>query len=898
METSAAEARTPASPHALPPADVLAALQVSPDEGLDDEQVHGRQAAFGRNTLDPQPPKSAAVILVHQVQSSVVALLAAAAALSGAFGDWQEAFAILVVLGLNTLIGFVTELKAERSMEALRRIGTHLQRVRRGGCVLVVNSEELVPGDIVLIEAGDVATADARLVSAADLSVDESALTGESVPVEKSLAPVAGDAAIGDRSSMLHKGTAVTRGSAVAVVTATGMHTELGQVARLAAAAAPEDSPLTKNLARLSRNLVLVTLLIAAAVASIGILQGQSPMLMVEAAIALTVAAIPEGLPIVATLALARGMWRMARKNALIERLSAVETLGATTVILTDKTGTLTENRMAVHRLVTAAGDAVVEDREMNGADALPASALRLLRAAALCNDAVLKAAGQPDCGDPLEIALLRAAHGAGLDRPRLLRDCPEAAREPFDSDTRLMATVHRCAEGFLVAVKGALEAVLAQTTRLAGPQGDSPLRPAQRELIRAKVEELGQQGLRVLAIADRTALAQLAAPPYGGDLTLLGLVGLHDPPRPDVEPAIAACRGAGIRVIMVTGDHAVTAASIARSVSLRSEPQVIEGRALANGRDLTAADIPHADVLARVSPGQKLDLVSAYQAAGAIVAMTGDGVNDAPALRKADIGVAMGQRGTEVARQAAAMVLRDDAFATIIAAIREGRVIFANIRRFVLYLLACNLSEVMVVGVAVAVGLPLPLLPLQILFLNLVTDVFPAFALAMGEGGQDVMRRPPRDPQEPIITRPLWTLIVAQGLIMMLATLTAMVVARDVLALEGTAIVTVSFLTLAMAQIWHVFNMANPGQPLFVNDVTRNPYVWGAALVCVGLIAAACNVPPLAEVLKLASPDARAWTVVLATSLAAMVLGRMATVLIGTWFVASNPGRVPNGPA
>ena len=896
METGAAEARTPASPHALPPADVLAALQVSPDDGLGDEQIHARQAVFGRNTLDLQPPKSTSAILVHQTQSSVVALLAAATALAGAFGDWQEALAILVVLVLNTLIGFVTELKAERSMEALRRVGTHLQRVRRDARVLMLNSEELVPGDIVLVEAGDVATADARLVAAANLSVDELALTGESVPVEKSLAPVAGAAAIGDRSPMLHKGTAVTRGNAVAVVTATGMHTELGQVAKLAAAAAPEDSPLTKSLARLSRHLVVVTLLIAAAVASIGIVQGQSPMLMVEAAIALAVAAIPEGLPIVATLVLARGMWRMARKNALIERLSAVETLGATTIILTDKTGTLTENRMAVHRLVTAASDAVVEDREMDGADALPAPAQRLLRAAALCNDAVLKTADQPDSGDPLEIALLQAAHRAGLERPQLLFDCPEVARQPFDSDTRMMATVHRCGEGFLVAVKGAPEAVLAQATQLAGPQGNNSLDLERRELLRAKVEELGQQGLRVLAIAEHTAPAQPGV--LHCNLTLLGLVGLHDPPRPDVREAIAACRGAGIRVIMVTGDHAVTAASIARSVSLGSEPHVIEGRALANGGKLSAADVLHADVLARVSPSQKLDLVSAYQAAGNVVAMTGDGVNDAPALRKADIGVAMGQRGTEVARQAAVMVLRDDAFATIVAAIREGRVIFANIRRFVMYLLACNLSEVMVVGIAVAVGLPLPLLPLQILFLNLVTDVFPAFALAMGEGGEDVMRRPPRDPQEPIVTRPLWTLIMAQGLIMMLATLTAMVLARDVMTLEGSAIVTVSFLTLAMAQIWHVFNMADPGQPLLVNDVTRNPYVWGAVLACLGLIAAACYVPPLAEVLKLTSPDARAWAVVLATSLASMVLGRMATVLIGRWFAASNPGRVPNGPA
>jgi P-type Ca2+ transporter type 2C len=872
--------RIPRAPHARPATEVLAALAVSPHLGLDEKAVRARQAVLGRNALDLQPPKSTAVILLHQLWSSVVALLAAAATLSAAFGDWREAAAILVVLGLNTALGFVTELKAQRSMEALRRIGTHLQRVRRDGRVLMVDSEELVPGDVVLVEAGDVATADARLVRAANLAVDESALTGESVPVEKSAAPVAADAAIGDRASMLHKGTAVTRGSAIAVVTATGMGTELGQVARLAAGAAPEESPLTRSLARLSSHLVVVTLLIAAVVAAIGILRGLSPMLMIEASIALAVAAIPEGLPIVATLALARGMWRMARQNALIERLSAVETLGATTVILTDKTGTLTENRMAVERLVTAAGETVVDSRESDAAPALPDRTGRLLRAGVLCNDAVLARGGQPDSGDPLELALLRAADRAGLDRARLLRDLPEVERLPFDSDTRMMVTVHRSGGSFLVAVKGAPEAILARAARYAAADGDMPLDQEQRRRLQAKVECLGRRGLRVLAVAERTSSIPAADP--GRDLTLLGLVGLHDPPRGDVKEAIAACRGAGIRVVMVTGDHAVTAASIARSISLASDPQVIEGHALVDGGRLSAADIRSADVLARVSPAQKLDLVSAYQSAGEVVAMTGDGVNDAPALRKADIGVAMGQRGTEVARQAAAMVLRDDSFATIVSAIREGRVIFANIRRFVLYLLACNLSEVMVVGIAVAAGLPLPLLPLQILFLNLVTDVFPAFALAMGEGGTDVMRRRPRNSSEPIVTGPLWALVASQGLAMMLATLAAMVLARDGLGLDGGAVVTLSFLTLALAQIWHVFNMADRGQPLLVNDVTRNPYVWGAVLLCLALIAVACYAPPLAEVLKLTPPDVSGWAIVLATSLSAMVLAKAAAVGLG----------------
>jgi Ca2+-transporting ATPase len=456
------------------------------------------------------------------------------------------------------------------------------------------------------------------------------------------------------------------------------------------------------------------------------------------------------------------------------------------------------------------------------------------------------------------------------------------------------MATVHSCGGAFLVAAKGAPEAILACAKSYAGPDGDVPLDHELRARLYAKVEDLGRQGLRVLAVAECT-MPTLAARPCSG-VTLLGLVGLHDPPRHDVEEAITACQDAGIRVVMVTGDHALTAASIARSVSLGSNPRVIEGRALANGGQLSTADIRNADVFARVSPSQKLDLVTAYQTAGDVVAMTGDGVNDAPALRKADIGVAMGQRGTEVARQAAAMVLRDDSFATIVAAIREGRVIFANIRRFVLYLLACNLSEVMVVGIAVAAGLPLPLLPLQILFLNLVTDVFPAFALAMGEGGGEVMRRPPRSPEQPIVTGPFWTLVAAQGLVMTFATLAAMMLARDGMGLDAGAVVTVSFLTLALAQIWHTFNMADRAQPLLVNDVTRNPYVWGAVLVCLALIGVACYVPPLAEVLKLTPPDVRAWAIVLAMSVSAMVLGRFVVLRLGRLLRPSR--RTMQGPA
>ena len=739
------------SPHARTSEEVLAALAVAPTLGLKAAEVAERRSKYGANILPAHKSTSVVGILLHQFSSSVVALLAAAALIAAAFGEWLDAAAIVVVLVLNSLIGFVTELKARRSMDALRALGTTFQLVRRDRRPQRVPAEDLVPGDVVLIEDGDVATADIRLLEAANLSVDKSLLTGESVAVAKDTAPVAPDATIGDRTCMLFRGTAVTRGCAVGVVTATGVHSELGNIALLSDEARGQVAPLEKRLAQLSAQFVRVTLLIGMTIGGAGILHGQDVFLMIEAAIALAVATIPEGLPVVATLVLARGMWRMAQRNAVIERLSAVETLGATTVIFTDKTGTLTENRMVVRRIVTGSNQVLLDAdgfRTASGTvDATPpSSVVRLLTIAALCNNAHLGEGGQSDTGDPMEIALLRAARLAGVERGRLVQNFHEVARTAFDSETRMMATTHGHRGRYIIAVKGAPEAILAASTQIAGDGETAVLSAVVRKDMADHADRLGREGLRVLAVAERT-VKDTGVDPYR-DLTLLGLVGLLDPPRRDVARAIHACRNAGIRVVMATGDYATTALSIAREIGLAGDnPVIIEGREIASpgGR----ARILHADVFARVSPAHKLELIAAYQAAGEVVAMTGDGVNDAPALKKADIGIAMGQRGTEVARQAAAMVLRDDAFPTIVAAIREGRIIFGNIRRFVVYLLACNLSEVMVVGLAVLAGFPLPLQPLQILFLNLVTDIFPAFALGMGRGEQDVLARPPRDPGE-----------------------------------------------------------------------------------------------------------------------------------------------------
>ncbi len=877
-------AGVPENPHAATAESVLAALGVVPAQGLAEEEAEGRARIFGANTIAVRSKASALRVALHQFQSPVVFLLAAAAALAAMFGQWKEAATVAAVLAVNALIGFVTEIKAARSIESLRTLGTRSTRVRRGGHTRMVPAESLVPGDIVIVEAGDRLSADMRLVEAAGLAADKSALTGESVATDKQAAPATAGAALGDRHSMLYKGTVVTRGSGLGVVVGTGLSTELGRISKLVEQAETGRSPLEKRLARLSAELIWVTLAMAAIIAVAGILSGKDALLMVEAAIALAVAAIPEGLPIVATLALARGMWRMARQNALVERLSAVETLGATTLILTDKTGTLTENRMTVRRLVTPSGETRSGGDGPAGDPAgreVSEDTLRLLEVAVLCNDATLGRKESEASGDPMELALLRAGRAFGLLRRELTERKPVLRKHAFDMEARMMATLHACGETKIWAVKGAPERVLAKAARIAAPGGDQPLSDAIRAEWLEKVEELGRDGLRVLAFASRNA-GSMPGEPFA-DLTFLGLAGLEDPARADVPDAIAACRDAGIRVVMVTGDHAVTARSIGRAVGLGDAEDAVavggdpERLRNGNGNGLGAIGI-----FARVSPAEKLALVRAYQEAGEVVAMTGDGVNDAPALRQADIGVAMGRRGTDVAREAAAMVLLDDAFPTIVRAIHEGRVIFDNIRRFVAYLLSCNLSEVLVVGLAVVATLPLPILPLQILYLNLITDVFPAFALAMGEGDREVLLRRPRRPDEPVLGRPQWRRIVVHGLLLTAGTFSALAVARLGLDLDGEATVTVTFLTLAFGQLWQVFNMRGSKSALLANEITRNPWVWAALALCSLLLIGPIYVPPLAGILGLSRPDAGMWALVAAASLLPLLLSQGASLLLG----------------
>ena len=819
-------------------------------------------------------------------------LLAVAAGVSFAFGDFIEGLAIGAVIVINAAIGFVTEWRAVRSMEALRRLSRVSATVRRDGQVRSIPAEELVPGDIVVLEGGDIVAADLRLLEASKLQADESALTGESAPVGKSIEPVEADAPVSERKCMLFKGTTVTRGSGEGVVVATGMASQLGEISALVEEAKEEITPLERRLDRLAHKLVWVTLGIAALMAVSGILAGKELYLMIETAIALAVAAIPEGLPIVATMALARGMWRMARRNVLVNRLSAVETLGATGVICTDKTGTLTENRLTVVRYAFESGEVEVAPsrkddqpaftRDENPLDPSEDPVLRsALEVGALCNNATIQNGDeQGQVGDPLEIALLRSAALAKITRPELVKEQPEEREEAFDPDVKMMATFHRQDGKFRVAVKGAGEAVLKHSARVLTAEGDQELTDEDRERWQKRNTQMAEDGLRVLALASKT-VESADAKPYE-NLTFIGLVGLLDPPRHDVREALEQCRQSGIRVVMVTGDQPETAANVAREVGLLdkdAETNPVLGRELEDAENLSdeqSEKIRRAVIFARVSPKQKLGLITLHQKAGAIVAMTGDGVNDAPALKKADIGVAMGKRGTEVAREAADMILKDDAFSSIVAAVRHGRVIFNNIRRFVVYLMSCNLSEILVVGVASVAQMPLPLLPLQILFLNLVTDVFPALALGMGEGDPQVMKHPPRDPREPVLTKRHWQTIAGFGALITVSVLAAFGIALKVLHMDAREAVTVSFLVLAFAQLWHVFNMRSRGTSLLRNDVVRNPYVWGAVGLCVLLLLGAVYLPGLSDVLKLTHPGAMGWLVVIGFSLVPLVVGQL----------------------
>ncbi|MFZ0062683.1 MAG: HAD-IC family P-type ATPase [Pyrinomonadaceae bacterium] len=877
--------------HAVEAQEVAAALGVEPARGLATSEVDQRRERYGPNSLQKIQPRPAWRLLIDQFKSIVIALLTVAAAVAWITSDVLEAIAILVVLVINALVGFFTEWQASRALDALRRQARTITRVRRGSSESTIDAAELVPGDIIILNAGDRVPADARLLEASRLQTEESALTGESTTVDKAVEPVAREALLAERRSMLFLGTAVAAGRAVAVVAGTGSNTELGRVGRLVATSTKERSPLEMQLGRLGQRLVYIVLAIAFVVMVTGWLRGDELWMMVEVGISLAVAAVPEGLPAVTTLILALGVLRMARQQAIMRRLTAVETLGSTTVICADKTGTLTENRMKVREYYLSDGRTIqVEGSECSAqGDELLERALRI---GVLCNEASFQAEGGDEAvtiGDPTETALLVVADALVLDVSHERAMHPKLAEQPFQASTKRMTTLHRRTDGqHFAALKGAPAVVLEACSTYATNGASSVRRmdPESRARFMKANEEMADRALRVLALAVKHFAGEtdsLTDEELESDYTFIGLVGMIDPPRPGVAEAIRMARLAGIRTVMLTGDQLNTGRAIARELGLGDgEPKALHARDLIGADQDQLAELARTtDVFARVSPEDKLRIVAALQQAHEVVAVTGDGVNDAPALKRANIGIAMGQRGTEVAKEAADVVLADDNFATIVRAVEGGRTIYANITKFVHMMFSHNLGEVLMIFAAIAAGWALPLLPLQILWMNLVTDVFPALALAVEPASPDIMKQRPRDPEKSLLSGTLVVLIAWQAAMLALLALFAYKWALQVYG-PGSHARTIALLALIGGQLGHTFNCRSRTRSAF-HGLLQSPFILLAAVIVICLQLLAVWLSPLARVLGTVPPTQTDWLVIILCSIAPILIVE-ATKAISRW--------------
>ena len=776
MSAPPAPPRTDRPWHTEPANAVLRRLDASP-AGLTHAEAARRLAEHGPNELQALARASAWHTLLAQFKNVLIVILLVATLLSGLLGHALEAGVIAVIVLFAVGLGFIQEFRAERALDALRAMAAPLGHALREGAEAAIPARELVPGDVVLLRAGDRVPADARILQAINLAVDEAALTGESGAVEKTSEPVAqAEAGLGDRINMAYAGTLVTYGRGQAVVVATGMATEFGHISALVQTVESGRTPLQDNLDRLGSTLGKAALVVVALIVAAGIYRGLPPLEMFLFGVALAVAVVPEALPAVVTISLAVGVRRMVKRQALVRRLPVVETLGSTSVICTDKTGTLTRNEMTVRRLVTADGAAEVDGvgyapegqvRMAAGSDgaALPASVLELLRAGVLASDAQLvsdQGRWRID-GDPTEGSLVVAAAKAGLDAAALNAQAPRVHEVPFSSERRRMTTVHEIAGARLAFSKGAADAILPDCARQLRGDTEVPLDTAARAQFLAVEQQLAGEGLRVLALARKNGAGASDAEQ---DMTFLGLVAMMDPPRPEAAAAIQTCRDAGITPVMITGDHPLTARAIAGELGLLGDRRVIAGAELTALSDADLQrDVTGIGVYARVSPADKLRVVTAWQARGEVVAMTGDGVNDAPALKKADVGIAMGITGTDVSKEAASITLLDDNFATIVAAVDEGRIVFSNITKYLAFLLSSNVGEIALMAGAALAGLPLPLTAVQILYVNLATDGLPALALAVDPPEPDLMKRRPRDRRAGIFSRPLIVLLMTGGL-------------------------------------------------------------------------------------------------------------------------------------
>jgi Ca2+-transporting ATPase len=843
--------------HTLSVDAVYSYLESTPT-GLTEAEAAQRLTEYGPNELQAARRVSPWVILFEQFKNVLIVILLVATALSAFLGHGVESIAIAIIVLFAVLLGFVQEYRAERAIEALRHMAAPTATVLRDGHEAKIPARDLVPGDVILLRAGDKVPADARLIEAVNLQIEEAALTGESVPVEKHAVSLTdGELALGDRKNTAYAGTAASYGRGRAMVIATGMDTEFGKIAQMLQTIETGKTPLQENLDRVGHMLARATFVIVAVIVALGLLRGQAFISMLIFGIALAVAVVPEALPAVVTISLAVGVQRMVKRHALMRRLPAVETLGSTSVICSDKTGTLTKDEMTVRKILVAGqmlevSGAGYEPHGQFSRDGLavePSRPLKLLlRAAALASDAHI-VYSEPDDrwhvkGDPTEGALVVAAAKAGLDKADLESQFPRVNEIPFTSETKRMTTLHAEQKGIVAYSKGAPEIILDSCVRWLTADGEAALDAASREAILETAHQMASEALRVLAVASKADAALESAE---HEMTFLGLMGMIDPPRPEAKSAIQTCEQAGIKVVMITGDHPLTAQAVARELGLLKTGHVVTGAELeAMSETEFGREVESIEVYARVSPAHKLRVVTALQEKGHIVAMTGDGVNDAPALKKADIGIAMGITGTDVTKEAAAMTLTDDNFASIVAAVEEGRGIFGNIKKYLMYLLSSNIGEICLMAGASLVGLPLPLSAVQILYVNLATDGLPALALSVDPPEPDLMRRPPRHPSTGIFTRPVVSLMAVGGLWSAMVNLGLFAWALSSgRSIEGA--MTMTFVSLVLIQFFKAYNFRSDRYSV-LNQTFANRWLNLAVVWELFLLIAIVYVPFLQE--------------------------------------------------
>ena len=844
--------------HSRPLEQVMKELDSRPS-GLTERESAQRLERLGPNQLEPPRKPSVLARVLGQLKDPMILVLLGAAALSLAASggeDWLDGAIILIIVLVNGVISITQEDHAQQALEELRRMSSPQAHVLREGRAKKISAAALVPGDVILLEAGDMVPADARVMECSRLQADESAMTGESVPVEKGAHDrLPEEAALGDRTNMVLSGTMITAGRGTALVVATGMDTQMGRIANLLLEDKEGDTPLQRKMGEISKSLSFLCLSVCAVMFGVGLIQGKNMLDMFLTAVSLAVAAIPEGLPAIVTIVLALGVQRMAARGAIVKKLPAVETLGCASVICSDKTGTLTQNRMTVQELWTPAGG--------HRRDALLAGCL--------CSDARLEwKAGAPTAvGDPTEGALVVAAAREGVDQEKEEQNWPRTADLPFDSGRKLMSTIHAREDGsWTVFVKGAPDILLERC--VAGPRG--PLSAQDRRAVLEANEAMAQKALRVIAVARR----ELHILPPGlepraveSGLTFLGLFGLMDPPRPEVKAAVARCHLAGVRPVMITGDHRATAAAVARELDIirPGEWTVTGGELDFMPQEVLEEDIEKFAVFARVTPEHKMRIVKAWQKRGHVVAMTGDGVNDAPALKPADIGCAMGVAGTDVAKGAAHMILTDDNFSTIVSAIEEGRGIYSNIRKAIHYLLSCNIGEIFTIFAATLLDFgQMPLVPVQLLWLNLVTDSLPALALGVEPVEEGVMEEKPRDAAAGLFDQKFSFRLAWQGLMVGGLTLAAYFLGFTRLAapgMEGAVANTMAFATLTLCQLFHAFNVRSEDRSLFAQGALSNPAMNRAFLVGMALQLSVLLVPPLQGVFAVTAMDSAQWLAV-----------------------------------